>query len=353
MNAPFASNRVDLGRQARRVGAAAVIVSAGLAWLAPEAAAPAYRFAAFACLQPVLGSLIFALIYRITGGQWGESLYPFFCAGIRLLPWLWPLIAVLVVVPASHATPHAVDATHPANPSAAVLLLRAAIYEGIFIGLRNVALRKSLSRLAAPGLLVLVFTLHFLAADWFFTLEPGWYSSGFPLVWMSIQATAGLSWAILFAAFFGVNPAGSGSAGRPLGMDWGNLLLTTVIFSTYVAFMEFLIIWSGNLPREIAWYLHRDSGGWKAVIAGLALFHLFFPMGCMLLRPLKASRVGVPRVAAMLCVVEIFWAAWFILPSFGDRGVLLFISAATFLAAAGGLFLNRYVAGIQIPEDRP
>jgi hypothetical protein len=353
MNAARDFNRAQLGRNAGRVAVAAATVALVLLVLAPAAAVPAYRFAAFACLQPALGSLIFALIYRITGGQWGESLFPYLRGGIRLLPWIWPLIALLILVPASHPALPPPDPSIPANPPATMLLLRAAIYEGIFLGLRRVALRTSGRSLAAPGLLVLVFTLHFLAADWFFTLEPGWYSSGFPLVWMSIQATAGLSWAILLAAGRGVNPAEAGSAGRPLGLDWGNLLLTTVIFSSYVAFMEFLIIWSGNLPREIIWFLHRDSGGWRAVIIGLALLHLFFPLGCMLLRPLKASRAGVPRIAALLCVAEIFWAAWFILPSFGNRGVLLPISCAVFLLGAGGLFLNRYLAEIPPVKASP
>jgi hypothetical protein len=346
MNARIDFPQANLGRNAGRVGAAALVLSAVLLILAPAAAVPAYRFAAFACLQPALGSLIFALIYRITGGQWGESLLPYLRAGIRLVPWIWPLIALLALVPAAYPGLPSPGPSIPANPPAAILLLRAAIYEGIFLSLRWVALRDSGRSLAAPGLIVLVYTLHFLAADWFFTLEPGWYSSGFPLVWMSIQATAGLSWAILLAAGRGLNPAERGSAGRSLGLDWGNLLLTTVIFSSYVAFVEFLIIWSGNLPREISWFLRRDSGVWRAVIIGLALFHLGFPLGCMLLRPLKASRTGVPRIAALLCVAEIFWAAWFILPSFGHRGILLPISCAVLLAGAGGLFLNRYLAAI-------
>jgi hypothetical protein len=173
MNAAFLSNRPHLGRSAGRVGAIALIASALLAVLAPEAALRAYRFAAFACLQPALGSLIFVLIYRITGGQWGESLYPFLRAGVRLLPWIWPLIAPLALMSTPHPAAHAFDAPIPANPPAAILLMRAAIYELIFLALRRVALRDS-SRWAAPGLLVLVFTLHFLAADWFFTLEPGW-----------------------------------------------------------------------------------------------------------------------------------------------------------------------------------
>ena len=53
--------------------------------------------------------------------------------------------------------------------------------------------------------------------------------------------------------------------------DLGNLLLAFVIFWAYVSFSQFLIIWAGNLPREISWYLHRRAGGWPAVAGVLAI----------------------------------------------------------------------------------
>ncbi len=34
------------------------------------------------------------------------------------------------------------------------------------------------------------------------------------------------------------------------------------MLNIYLAFSQFLIIWSGNLPEEIPWYLDRFRGGW-------------------------------------------------------------------------------------------
>lgn len=320
-------------------GAAALFVSAILAWMAPSAAAPAWRFAAFACLQPALGSLIFAFIYRTTGGQWGGSLAEFLSAGIRLIPWIWPLIALLLLVPSSRPT-----SAHAAlAPGVLALAIRAAAYEIVFIFLGKLAVEEWGRSYSGPGLIVLIFTLHFLAADWFFTLDPGWYSTGFPLIWMSIQAASGLALAIGIAALCGRDPGARGPAGRPVGRDWGDLILTTVIFSSYLAFVQLLIIWSGNLPREISWYLRRSSSGWTALVICLALFHLAFPVAFMLSRRLKSSRWGVPAVAWLLSAVELLWAAWFILPPFADRGALFPVLCATCLLAGAGLFINRYL----------
>ena len=115
---------------------------------------------------------------------------------------------------------------------------------------------------------------------------------------MSIQAAAGLALALAFAPLCGRSPADVGAAGRPLGADWGNLLLTTVILSSYLAFIQYLVIWSGNLPREIAWF-ERRLRPWRWVAVGLALFHLFFPMAFALSHrwkhePARACR-GWPR----------------------------------------------------------
>ena len=47
--------------------------------------------------------------------------------------------------------------------------------------------------------------------------------------------------------------------------DLGKLMLAFVMLWAYLSFSQFLIIWSGNLPEEIPWYLERMPGGWQAV----------------------------------------------------------------------------------------
>ncbi len=56
---------------------------------------------------------------------------------------------------------------------------------------------------------------------------------------------------------------------------------------TYLAFMELLIIWAGDLPREIRWYLPRLHGGWAAVGVGLALLQFALPLLARLQRRIK------------------------------------------------------------------
>ena len=59
--------------------------------------------------------------------------------------------------------------------------------------------------------------------------------------------------------------------------DLGKLLLAFVMFWCYVAFAQYLIIWAGNLPEEIPWYLRRLQGGWGWIGLALLLFHFVLP----------------------------------------------------------------------------
>ena len=45
--------------------------------------------------------------------------------------------------------------------------------------------------------------------------------------------------------------------------DLANLMLAFVMLWAYFSFSQYLIIWSGNLPEEITWYLHRLQTGWR------------------------------------------------------------------------------------------
>ena len=66
--------------------------------------------------------------------------------------------------------------------------------------------------------------------------------------------------------------------------------------------MQFLIIWSGNLPEEIPWYLRRTRGGWQWVALALVLFHFFLPFFVLLFRENKRQSRLIVRVAILVLV---------------------------------------------------
>src|SRR5258707_113572 len=47
--------------------------------------------------------------------------------------------------------------------------------------------------------------------------------------------------------------------------DLGNLLISALLMWAYMAFSQYLVIWTGNLSEEIPWYLKRLDGGWQVL----------------------------------------------------------------------------------------
>jgi len=341
------------------VAIAGAIFSAVLACLAPHALPLAWRIATFGCLAPALGSLLFALIHRMTGGQWGAVLRPFLQSGLRLLPWVW--LAVLPLWWFPHVAP-----THGSAPpvwhgydSRAMLGVRGLgelVVFGVLAVLVSTATRddtpeqRSRPWLGPAGFIGLVLALHLLADDWLVALQPHWVSTGFPLVWMCGQTLSGLAAAVLGALALGADPSRSGAAGRPWGIDAGNLLLAAMMFWSYVAFVEFLIIWSGDLPHEISWYLARTHGAWAIVPPLLAVVHFVVPMAVLLSRRAKKSPRVLGFAAALLLAAQWLYQAWLVLPSFPETSVVGFALVVVLSAAAAGGWAWFYLAGVRRAE---
>jgi hypothetical protein len=91
--------------------------------------------------------------------------------------------------------------------------------------------------------------------------------------------------------------------------DLGKLMLTFVMLWAYFQFSQFLIIWSGNLPEEIGFYLTRIEGAWVYLSAVLILGHFALPFVLLLNRDLKQSHM-VALVAIFVIgmrFVDLFW----------------------------------------------
>src|SRR5207244_392807 len=103
----------------------------------------------------------------------------------------------------------------------------------------------------------------------------------------------------------------------------GNLLLAFVLFWTYVSFGQLLIVYSGDIPQELRWYLHRIAGNWKVVISALALFHFFIPFYLLLFRTVKRHLVPLTVLAGLLFVMHLVETYWLVMPALHQDRVAL------------------------------
>jgi hypothetical protein len=212
--------------------------------------------------------------------------------------------------------------------------LRSIVFFGAAIVLAWWLVRPSGAALAAGGLVAFTLFDTTMMVDWLMSLDPAFHSSGFGLYGLSIQFTVAISGLIMLRLAMG--PAGERTA------VLGGLLLTALLTWAYLAFMQYFILWSGNLPHGVSWYRLRGGGGWTAVeyaiaICALApLFLLFFP-------PVREGRFWLIGLCLVVLLGKALEFAWLVLPTTGDTavGVASMALAMAGLAALAAVVLQR------------
>ncbi len=353
-----------------RRGAIAALVVGLLACLAGGLANPAqfYRSWLFAFLFWVnvgVGCLSLLLIQHLTGGMWGLVIRRLLEAGARTL-YLAPLLFVPVILGLGQIYPwaHADAASDPILLKKAPYLntsffvVRAVFYFAVWAGLAFVLSRLSARLDAGPsvkvsrqlrgvsgvGLLLMGFTITFASVDWAMSLDPHWFSTLYGVMFMVGQALAALTLVIvLLAVFVGEEPfAGVVKPGD--SHDLGKLMLAFTMLWAYMHLSQFLIIWAGNLPEEIPWYIRRTHGGWQYVAQLLIVFHFALPFLLLLSRDLKRDATSLARLAGFVFVVRMLELYWLVAPDLqghgeGSHGIAVHgLDLATPLAV-GGIWL--------------
>jgi len=307
--------------------AAVLVVSAAAGWWAsPRMFLAAWLAAWWWCLGLVLGCFTNAWLHRLTGGAWGEPLRDAALPLGRRMPWL--LLGLLPVAGTlAWLYPWAADPqgewlhrmTRPAFAqawlTAPFFLARLAVYAAVWWWLARPCSLATKGR--AAGALVLHGLVSSLAAvDLLMSLLPGWFSTGFGLVALSNQALSGAALAVLLAALaVPARWASRGAGSVPLWRDLGNLLLMWTLLWAYVAFMQFLVIWSENLPREISWYVPRLQTGWRAAAWALALLQFALPFLALLFRRVKDRPRRLAIAAGLVLAASALDVTWTVLPS--------------------------------------
>jgi hypothetical protein len=318
--------------------AGAAMCAGGLAWNLHGALA-AYLCGWLFLLGLSLGALELMMLHALAGGRWFVLVRGSLAASMKSI-WLVALLFVPVLIwgfGADGLWP-APAASSPARWLAPrAIALRSFVYLGVWLWLAASCqwLRARHGRVppGAAALVLIVYLVSITAAafDWIAALQPGWYSSGLGLLLAAAQALGAMALAIGGSA--SLRRDRQRKSRRDRFNDLGNVLLMLVMFWAYLEFMQLLVIWSENLPREIAWYLPRWSTSWLWIGGALALFQFGVPMAALLARAAKRSGRALATLALAVLAANFIEAVWLVLPTLRPRGVE--ISVADLLAAGG------------------
>jgi hypothetical protein len=321
-----------LRRPALVAGVIALAACAAGAVASPGAFFRGYLFAYVFFTGLSLGCLSIVMLHHSTGGAWGIPIRRILESGTRTLP----LVAILFLPIAlgmkylyPWSRPEEVGKDTLLQAKAAYLnvpffLARAAFYFAVWIAVAyfvnrwsleqdragSRALTRKLQLLSAGGLVAYGLTMTFASIDWVMSLEPHWFSTMYGVLYIAGQALNALAFVTAALVLMSGEKPFSGFVRSSHFHDLGKLLLAFVMFWSYVSFAQYLIIWAGNLPEEIPWYLRRLHGGWGWVGAALVVLHFALPF--LLLLPEGANRnarvlASVAGLVVLMRLVDVYW----------------------------------------------
>jgi hypothetical protein len=332
------------------VGVVFALISLWFAVSHPDEFYSAYLVGFMDWLGVALGSMAIIMIRHLTGGGWGVVIRRLQGAAMRTLPlltvlfipimiavwqgrmypWAMPLEKISEPHIREHLEKHKFILASYLNPNG--FWVRAALYfliwnvlsfllstwsrEGDSAGARDNTDR--FKAVSGPGLILLGGTLSFAAIDWVMSLDPSWISTIFGLVILIGGVLAAMCFAVVVERILYDYKPMSEMLKPDFVHDHGKWMLAFTMVWAYFNFSQWLIIWAGNLPAEITYYVRRINGGWGYIGLIVVIGHFTIPFAILLSRSFKRDIRKLVWLAVWLLFMRWLDLLWIIEPNFSS-----------------------------------
>jgi len=347
------------------VGVVFGIVAVILALKSPDEFYRAYLLGFMCWLGVALGSMAILMIRHLTGGGWGMVIRRILGAAMRTVPLLAVLFIPVILgikklyiwaqplenITDKHLREHLEDITKTYLTTNG-FIVRAIFYFAIWNLLSFLLSMWSKQTdhagapdntdrfkvVAGPGLILYGFTISFAAIDWVMSLDPSWISTIFGLVVLIGQVLSAMCFAVVVERILYNYKPMSEMLKPDFVHDHGKWMLAFTMVWAYFNYSQWLIIWAGNLPAEITYYIRRLNGGWGSVGLFIVIFHFVVPFGILLSRPFKRNIRKLVWLATWLLLMRYLDLFWIIEPNF-SKTLTFTLADVVVPIAIGGFWL--------------
>ena len=354
-----------ISQRSLAIGAVFSVIALVLAFIRPGEFYRAYLLGFMCWLGVALGSMAILMIRHLTGGGWGTVIRRILGAAMRTLPLLAILFIPVIVgirrlyiwaqplenIQDKHLREHLEQLTRT-YLTVNGFIIRAVFYFAIW-NLLSFLLSKwskqtdspttpdnsgRFKAVSGPGLILYGFTISFAAIDWVMSLDPSWISTIFGLIILIGEVLSAMCFAVVVERIlFNYKPM-SEMLKPAFVHDHGKWMLTFIMVWAYFNFSQWLIIWAGNLPAEITFYLTRINNGWGTIGIILVLFGFVVPFAMLLSRPLKRDIRRLVWLAVWLLLIRYLDLFWIIEPNF-SKNLTVTLADIIVPIAIGGIWL--------------
>jgi hypothetical protein len=347
------------------IGVAFAVISIILAFTRPDEFYRAYLLGFMCWLGVALGSMAILMIRHLTGGGWGTVIRRILGAAMRTLPLLFVLFIPIFFgihrlyiwaqplsnIEDKHLREHLKQITQT-YLTVNGFIVRAVFYFAVWNVLSFLLSMWSkqtdkpgapdnsgrFKAVSGPGLILYGFTISFAAIDWIMSLDPSWISTIFGLLILIGEVLSAMCFAVVVERIlFNYKPM-SEMLKPDFVHDHGKWMLAFLMVWAYFSFSQWLIIWAGNLPSEITFYLRRINGGWGWIGLFLAVFGFAVPFAMLLSRPFKRNIRHLVWLAVWLLLIRYLDLFWIIEPNF-SKTIALTLADVVVPIAIGGIWL--------------
>ena len=102
--------------------------------------------------------------------------------------------------------------------------------------------------------------------------------------------------------------------------------------------MQYIVIWAGDIPDEVIWYIKRSSDGWQFVLTMVALGQFVLPFFALLNFRVRSSRSWLLAPCGLTLVMRCWETSILVLPAVHDIAPmtvsLMLVAALSFVAVS-------------------
>jgi hypothetical protein len=352
-----------LQTQSLFIGLLGAIASVAGAFLVPDSFYTAYLSGFMFWLGLSLGCMAILMLYHMVGGAWGTVIRRILESGMMTLPMMFVLfLPILFHLPRLYfwarqdvlsdpkTDPKIVDIAH-SYLNFNGILIRYIVYFAIWIVMAYFLNRWSTEQdsvagqstlrfraVSSIGLVIYSLTISFAVIDWVMSLQARWISTIYGMIFIAGEALSALCFCVVIESILSKRKPMSDYLTDTEVHDHGKLILAFVMVWTYFNFSQWLIIWAGNLPEEIPWYIRRMNGGWQYMGLFLVVFQFAIPFAMLLSRQVKRKSATLMSLALWILLMRVIDIIWHVEPVSHPAFHLSWLHF-TIVAGIGGLWM--------------
>ncbi len=184
---------------------------------------------------------------------------------------------------------------------------------------------------------------------WMKALQYQWFSTMYGVYYFAGSAWMALAAVYVIALILDRQGLIRGLIGEQQYYYIGSLLFAFTVFSAYIHFGQYFIIWNANMPEETFWYVLRSKGAWFGFSMILVFGHFLVPFLSLLRIDVKLIFRFMVPLCLWIGLMEYVDLAFNISPALHPNGFplrWLWLDAGC-LALMGGILAKAFIRDLQ------